>query len=185
MRPLFCGFLLLCTCLVFGQQTSAADTLPFPAGWVGHWAGNLDIYSSKGIAQTIPMFLEINKIDSSLTGRYTWGMTYVSKEKDWRPYELVPLNPARGHWRIDEKNSIAMESYLFGSKLLCWFVVEGNRILCTYEKAAPDTIIFEVMSGKELPASTTGNTRQGDEDIPEVKTYPFQGFQRALLKRKD
>ncbi|HMX39492.1 MAG TPA: hypothetical protein PKD78_04160 [Saprospiraceae bacterium] len=182
MRPLFFFFCLLCTDVAFGQQTPA-DTLPFPASWAGNWSGKLDIYSPKGIAQTIPMALEINKIDTSLTGRYTWGMVYVSKEKDWRPYELVPVNPARGQWRVDEKNSISMESYLFGPKLLCWFVVEGNRILCTYEKTDANTIIFEVMSGKEVPASTTGNTRQGEEDIPEVKAYPFHGFQRGVLKR--
>ena len=165
------------------NTANVLDSLQFPASWAGSWAGSLDIYSPKGLAQTIPMFLDINKIDTSTTGRYTWGMVYVSKEKDWRPYELVPVEPGRGLWRIDEKNSISMESYLFGSKFLCWFVVQGNRILCTYEKTDANTIVFEVMSGKETTVSTTGNTKQGEEDIPEVKTYPFQGFQRGILKR--
>lgn len=169
--------------LKVSAPTPMSDSLPFPASWAGNWAGSLDIYSVKGIAKTIPMFLEINKIDTSSTGRYTWGMVYVSKEKDWRPYELVPVEPTRGLWRVDEKNSISMESYLFGAKLLCWFVVEGNRILCTYEKTDANTIVFEVMSGKENAVSTTGNTKQGEEDLPEVKTYPFQGFQRGILKR--
>ena len=180
---LLLAFLFTALQLVAQTAATASDSLQFPASWAGRWAGSLDIYSPKGMAQTIPMFLDISKIDSSTTGRYTWGMVYVSKEKDWRPYELVPVEPARGLWRIDEKNSILMESYLFGSKLLCWFVVQGSRILCTYEKADANTIVFEVMSGKEAPVSTTGNTKQGEEDIPEVKTYPFQGFQRGVLRR--
>jgi len=161
-----------------------SDSLTFPAAWAGNWSGTLHIYNAKGLAQTIPMFLEINKIDTSTTGRYTWGMVYVSKEKDWRPYQLVPVAAERGIWKVDEKNSIAMESYLFGSKFLCWFVVQGNRILCTYEKTDADTMVFEVMAGKEEAVSTTGNTKQGGEDIPEVKAYPFQGFQRGILKRQ-
>ena len=166
------------------QNAAVPDSLAFPAAWAGNWAGSLNIYTAKGLAQTIPMFLEINKIDTSTTGRYTWGMVYVSKEKDWRPYELVPVAPERGVWKVDEKNSIAMESYLFGSKFLCWFVVQGSRILCTYEKTDADTMVFEVMAGKEEAVSTTGNTKQGEEDIPEVKAYPFQGFQRGILKRQ-
>lgn len=181
MRILIFVFSLLA--LRLSAQTTA-DTLSFPAAWAGNWAGNLDIYSPKGKAQTIPMFLEINKIDTSTQGRYTWGMVYASKDKDWRKYELVPVNPQMGLWKVDEKNSIAMESYLFGQKLLCWFVVEGHRVLCTYEKTDANTMVFEVMAGFETPSSTTGNTKQGEEDIPEVKTYPFNGFQRGILKKQ-
>ncbi len=165
------------------SQNHAADSLVFPQSWAGNWAGELQIFNSRELAQKIPMFLEINKIDTSTTGRFTWGMVYVSKEKDWRPYELVPVKPEIGLWKIDEKNSIAMESYLFQNKFLCWFEVGGSRILCTYELTAPDTMVFEVMAGNVEPASTTGNTKQDEEEIPAVKTYPFSGFQRAVLKK--
>lgn len=166
------------------SQNSTVDSLKFPAAWTGNWAGELQIFNARGLAQKIPMFLEINKIDTSTTGRYTWGMVYVSKEKDFRPYELVPVKPEIGLWKIDEKNSIAMESYLFGRKFVCWFVVEGQRILCTYELVSAGEIVFEVMAGKEEIVSSTGKTKQGEEDIPEVKTYPFSGFQRGILSRQ-
>jgi hypothetical protein len=91
--------------------------------------------------------------------------------------------PERGVWKVDEKNSIVMESYLYGPKLLCWFVVQGNRILCTYEKTGDHTMVFEVLSGSETAVSTTGLTKQGEEEIPEVKTYPVGVFQRAVLRR--
>lgn len=177
----FAAWLLGCS-PVFSQN-HVVDSLPFPQAWAGNWAGELSIFNGKGLAQKIPMFLEINKLDTSATGRYTWGMVYVSKEKDYRPYELVPVKPEIGLWKIDEKNSIAMESYLFARKFVCWFVVEEQRILCTYELVSPDEIVFEVMAGKESVVSTTGNTKQGEEEISEVKTYPISNFQRGSLKK--
>jgi hypothetical protein len=162
---------------------SAADTLAFPASWVGDWSGTLEIYTAKGLAQSVPMTVVIHPIDSSTEGRYTFGLIYGAKDQDWRPYELVPVDPGKGLWKVDEKNSIAMESYLYGSKLLCLFTVQGSRILCTYEKTGPDTMVFEIMAGPEAAVSTTGNTEHLGEKIPEVNTYPFSAFQRAVLKR--
>jgi hypothetical protein len=166
-------------------QNASTDSLPFPQSWEGNWTGTLDIFNAKGKVQSVEMTVEIHPIDTSKEGRYTFGLVYGSKEQDWRPYELVPVNPAKGVWKVDEKNSIAMESYLYGPKLLCWFVVQGNRILCTYERRSSTEMLFEVYSGSETAVSTTGNTQQpGEEAIPEVKTFPFGVFQRAILFRK-
>ena len=84
---------------------------------------------------------------------------------------------------MDEKNSNMMESFLMGPKFLCWFVVQQSRVLCTYEKVDDSTMIFEVLSGLEANISSTGNTTVGGENIPEVKTYPFSVFQRAVLRK--
>ncbi|MDO8971822.1 MAG: hypothetical protein Q7U74_14105, partial [Saprospiraceae bacterium] len=99
-------------------------------------------------------------------------------------YELLPVAPERGIWRVDEKNTIAMESYLYGPKFLCWFSVQGSRVLCTYEKTSDDTMVFEVISGTETAISITGNVTIAEEQIPEVKTYPFTVFQRAVLHKQ-
>lgn len=168
--------------LVAPAQTSA-DAPAFPDSWAGAWHDTLHIYGARGKVQSVPMWLEIEKIDTSSTGRYTFGLVYGSKEEDWRPYELVPVDPAKGLWRVDEKNGIVMESYQFGPKLLCWFVVNDSRVFCTYEKREND-ILFEVYAGQEQAVSATGNTVQGEEEIPEVKTFPFSVFQRAELKRQ-
>jgi len=172
---LFCQFTW-----AFGQQTSAT----FPESWSGDWSGTLEIFNAKGKIQSVWMTLEIHKIDTSTQRRYTFGLVYGSKDQDWRAYELVPVEPEKGIWQVDEKNSIAMESYLYGPKLLCWFTVMGSRILCTYEKTGDNTMIFEVVSGMESAISTTGNTKHGEEDIPEVKTFPFSVFQRAILYKQ-
>jgi hypothetical protein len=157
----------------------------FPRDYTGTWQGELSVYNALGKAMKVPMWIEIQPIDTSTQGRYTFGLVYGSKAQDWRPYEIMPVDTTKGIWRVDEKNSIQMESYAIGPKLLCWFVVEGTRILTTYERTANNTMWFEVVAGRESAISTTGNSQQGDETIPEVKTYPITGFQRALLRRVD
>jgi hypothetical protein len=180
MRPLFFAslFLLLLIPTAYGQQAE------FPESWSGNWKGTLEIFNGKGKVQSVEMTIELHKIDTSKEGRYTFGLIYGSREQDWRPYELVPVAPEKGIWKVDEKNSILMESYLYGPKLICWFVVQDSRILCTYEKINDDTMIFEVISGMETAISTTGNTKQGEEEISEVKTFPCSVFQRAVLHKQ-
>ena len=177
---------LLLIYLILAGQLSAQipDSLSFPAGWSGDWAGNLEIFNDKGLVQTVAMEIEIHKLDTSTQGRYTFGLIYGSKAQDWRPYELVPVDPARGLWRDDEKNSIVLETYQYGPKLLSWFVVQGSRVLSILEKTGLNTLVFEIVSGQETPVSTTGNTKQSEEDIPEVKTYPIGVYQRAVLHKK-
>jgi hypothetical protein len=168
--------LLTLTCVSFA-------TAQFPETWQGDWSGTLDIYNGAGKVQSVEMTIEIHKIDTSTQGRYTFGLVYGSRDKDWRPYELVPVSPETGIWKVDEKNSIMMESFMMGPKFLCWFVVQKSRVLCTYEKVDDSTMIFEVISGIEANVSSTGNTTFNGETIPEVKTYPFSVFQRAVLKK--
>jgi hypothetical protein len=178
MRYIFIILLLLAQIYGWSQEGT------FPETWQGDWKGTLDIFNGKGKVQSVEMTVEIHKIDTSKEGRYTFGLIYGSKDKDWRPYEIVPVKPELGEWRVDEKNSISMESYLYGPKLLCWFVVENNRILCSYEKVDAQTMIFEVLAGAEKIKSTTGDTMQGTEKIPPVYTYPVSAFQRATLKKQ-
>jgi len=166
------------------NNPASASLSAFPESWSGDWNGTLEIFNGKGKVQSVEMTVEIHKIDSSREGRYTFGLVYGSKEQDWRPYELVPVAPEKGVWKVDEKNSISMESYLYGPKLLCWFTVQGSRILCTYEKTNDRTMVFEVISGMETAISTSGNSKQGEEEIPEVKTFPCSVFQRAVLSKK-
>ena len=181
MRSSFFPLIFLCFSALNLSGQTGAET--FPASWQGDWKGTLQIFNGKGLAQSVEMSLEIHKIDTSAEGRYTFGLVYGSKDQDWRPYELVPVAPEFGQWKVDEKNSIIMESYLYGPKLLCLFTVQNSRILCTYEKVDDQTLVFEVTAGPEAAVSTTGNTKQDEEEIPEVKSFPFNVLQRATLKR--
>jgi hypothetical protein len=169
-------------------QSTAAEGVAakenFPKGWIGNWHGDLHIYGAKG-HQQVPMWIEIQPIDTSTQGRYTFGLIYGSREKDWRPYELVPIDTSKGIWAVDEKNTIQMESYLRGPKFMCWFVVQGNRVLCSYELIDAQTLSFEVISGKETEVSKSGGViRALEQDtIPSVGTFPIGVFQRAILKK--
>ena len=176
--------LILLLSLLSGMLSAQEMENTFPQNWQGDWKGTLEIFNGKGKVQSIDMALEIHKIDTSTQGRFTFGLVYGSKEQDWRPYELVPVAPEKGLWQVDEKNTIIMESYMYGPKLLCWFTVQKSRILCTYEKTDENTMVFEVISGQESAISSTDGTKTEEEDIPVVETFPFSVFQRAILKKE-
>ena len=155
----------------------------FPASWVGNWKGTLNIYSVKGLSQSIPMEVEIAKIDTS-ENRYTWALIYgEDKVKGRRAYELVVKDPAKGLYVNDEKNTIAMESYLIAGKLYCYFSVEGNFLTSTMEKQNGNTMLFEITSGSDKPVSSTGNQIFQGDTIPVVKTFPIRVVQKAILKK--
>ena len=54
--------------------TTTADSLSFPDSWAGIWEGELQISNAKGIAQRIPMALEILTTENDST--YTWAIIY-------------------------------------------------------------------------------------------------------------
>ena len=158
------------------------DTLPFPQSWLGNWVGDLNIYRENKLVQTVPMELEMSSIDSS--GNFVWAIIYgEDKEKGRRPYELQVVDAAKGHYLVDEKNTIQLETYLFQNKLYSWYQVQGNLLLSVYEKIG-DQMIFEIVFGSQTPVSTTGGTTHNGEEIPPVDTYPISVVQRAVLTKQ-
>lgn len=187
------AIILLCFTFVLGFNLNAqniqiepdsamagADT--FPESWLGNWVGELNIYSANKLVQTIPMELELLAMDTS--DNYSWAIIYgADREAGRRPYELEIVDAEKGIYRIDEKNSIKMESFLYGNKLYCQFSVMNSQILCTYEKAG-ESMIFEIISGNTEPISITGGEIVGEEEIPKVQTFPISVMQKAVLIRK-
>ena len=41
----------------------------FPYSWFGNWVGNLEIYNSKGLSQTVPMEMVIGATDTHFACR--------------------------------------------------------------------------------------------------------------------
>lgn len=127
------------------------------------------------------MQLRIQPTEDSL--RFQMHIVYgVDTVAGLRPYELVIVDPGKGLYAIDEKNSIVMESYLLGGKLYNRFEVQGNLLLSTTELIG-DKLEFEVISGNMAPVSITGGKAETDE-IPPVKAYPVVTRQWALLQRR-
>ena len=166
-----------------GQSHRFDENASFPESWLGNWEGDLTIFKENKLVQTIPMELELASIDTS--DNYIWAIIYgEDKETGRRSYELEIVDAEKGLYRIDEKNSIKLEAYLFGNKLYSQFSVMENQLLCTYEKVE-DKIIFEIISGSINPVSITGGKLVDEEEIPEVKAFPITIMQKATLVRKN
>jgi hypothetical protein len=154
----------------------------FPSSWFGTWEGTLNIYNAKGLSQSIPMSLELAATDT--IGYYKWHIIYgTDREKGLRPYYLETIDASKGLYRNDEKNSIKMEAYLLGGKLFSNFSVEGNLLTSMQEKVG-DTMLWEIVFGKEKEVSITGNQVVKGDTISAVKTMPVIISQRAVLKKK-
>jgi hypothetical protein len=165
----------------FPKTSISRDSFPF--SWFGVWEGTLNIYSAKGLSQSIPMSLELAATDT--TGYYKWHIIYgADRAKGLRPYYLETIDASKGLYRNDEKNSIKMEAYLLGGKLFSNFSVEGNLLTSMQEKVG-DTMLWEIVFGKEKEVSITGNQVVKGDTISAVKTMPVIISQRAVLKKKN
>ncbi len=155
----------------------------FPESWFGNWSGTLDIFNAKGKQQSIPMTCIMSATDTA--GVFNWNIIYgEDRVKGLRPYLLRTIDASKGQYVCDEKNSIKMESYLLGNKLFCYFMVEGNVIMSTYEKTGDGKMLFEIIFGKDKLVSETGNQVVKGDTIPVVKTFPVVISQRAILTRQ-
>ncbi len=161
------------------QKTVSKDS--FPYAWFGTWAGNLEIYNSKGLSQTVPMQLVKGPTDES--GVFQWNIIYgTDLEKGLRPYLLRTIDASKGFYQHDEMNSIKMEAYYLGGKLFSNFIVEGN-LLTSIEEKEGDKIKFEIIFGKDKAISETGGKVEKGDTISTVKTLPVLINQRAILTR--
>lgn len=175
MRILFMiHFMMMVVCL-------SAQPSSFPGLFVGNWKGTL-IWNRPGKAsQQFLMRLNIQPLDS---GRYTWQIiyvdenTFVNNKVDDRPYLLLPVDTAKGHWQIDERNTIVLDGYFIGNSFTSVFSVSGSTIVNKYELTTEGLqVTFTTYATK--PIKTTGGT---SKEIPPVDSYKVIGLQQGLLK---
>jgi len=152
----------------------------FPSTWEGNYKGELQIFGVDSIRMKLTMKLNIAKKTDSI---YQWKITYDFKGKeDIRDYELVLVDNAKGIYKIDEKNSIVIDSYYKTGIFTSFFEVMDSFIISTYTKSEA-AIIFEIIAANGKNPSLTGSTKFNEEDIPEVKSYLVNGRQKAVLKK--
>lgn len=162
-----------------GDSEHARSPAAFPEAWVGSWRGMCRAELSGGRTRSFAMQLDVAATDDPR--RFAWHITYGDGDAaQLRPYELVIVDEAQGLYRVDEKNSIEIESRLFGDELHCIYSVGGSVILVTYALSA-DGLTFDLVVGDAAGIITTG----GDGDVPEVLVYPVPTVQHALLRRID
>jgi len=170
---------VLVACLVFVFLSfNGFSQESFPASWEGNYKGELQIYGVDSIAMRVTMKLDIEKKTDSI---YQWKITYDLKGKeDIRDYELKLVDAKKGHYIIDEKNTIAIDSYFKTGIFTSFFKVMDSFIVSTYTKKE-DSIIFEIISVDGKNSISTGNSEFEGKIIPEVNSYLVNGRQKAIL----
>jgi len=102
---------------VFAQNVNPLIKNDFPNSWVGDWVGELMIYNANGLQQILPMQLIINPLGD--TADFTFTIIYgLDVETGTRSYILETIDAEKGQYRINEQNSIKIDAYLLGDKLV-------------------------------------------------------------------
>lgn len=154
----------------------------FPAQYTGIWKGELNIYS-KGKSKPLSIPMELHIQPGNTDTIWKWAILYkaANKESDVRNYSLIAKDTAKGEYLIDEHNGILLTSTLLGNTLVFRFSVTNNLLLIKYT-FSNESIVYEVVAGKENEVEETGN--QPKNDIPVVKLYPVGNYQKAILKKE-
>ena len=178
-------FALVLFCCCFSIFCLSQNESPsFPQSWEGKWSGMLEIFRDTGKVQALPVALHVLPIDSATVPSWTWTIIYgEDQESGKRPYELVTVDAAKGHYLIDEKNTIKMEGYYIGDQFYQWFEVQDNRLLIKIEKVGI-SLVWEIVVSGNQPISTSGNSTFNGEEIPLVLTYEIGTVQKAVLSRQ-
>ena len=153
----------------------------FPQDWLGYWEGELNIYNHTGRTMTIPMALDNATTDNDSI--WTWAIIYgedtISGRRD---YELNIVDVSKGHYVVDEKNSIFLDAFLLDNSLVSTFNVGGSIIQSSYELDGNE-MLFSIQMYNDKEIRTTGDTIYNGEEIPIVKSYRNSVLQKARLKK--
>ena len=164
--------------LSFSAMSQAQASLDFPQNWLGHWEGELSWYAGPNAPKKVKMQLKIQPADT--LGHYTWQLIYGEQSEDNRPYILKPVDAAKGHWVIDERNGIALDQFLVGPVFGGAFSVQGSTIVNNY-RLEEDSLLVEFFSMPTKPVRQSG---EGTTESPQVDSYAVRSYQKAILKRK-
>jgi hypothetical protein len=168
---------LFLTCCFFLAITVTSAQQRFPQNFIGHWQGNLLWYQAgKGDPQKVKMQLIIRPTDTANV--YTWQIIYGEKGEDNRPYLLKPVDAAKGHWQVDERNGIILDQYFIGNRFTSAFTVQSTTIVDSYWREG-DNLVAEFYGLTAKPVATTG---AGTDESPRVDSYGTKSYQRAVLK---
>ena len=169
---------LALSCCFFISVIRLFSQAPFPNDFIGHWQGDLLWYQTgKREPKKVKMQLIIKPTDTA--GVFTWQIIYGEKGEDNRPYLLKPVDTAKGHWQVDERNGIILDQYLVGNRFTSAFTVQTTTIVDSYWRDGRN-LVAEFYSLTAKPVATTG---EGTDQSPKVDSYATRGYQRAVLKK--
>lgn len=164
--------------LTFFSVTVFSQSLHFPQSWVGNWKGELNWYQGVNpVPKKVNMELRIQPTDSS--HKFSWQIIYGSPTQDNRPYTLVAVDTAKGHWVIDENNGIVLDQYMIAGKFCGAFTVQNSTIVNNYW-LEEGRLYIEFYNISAKPVTITG---KGTEESPSVSSYQVRTYQKAILER--
>jgi hypothetical protein len=149
----------------------------FPQSFIGNWKGRLQWMVAGKPTQTFTMQLRIQPTDSA--NQFTWQIIYGDDSKDNRPYILKPVDTTKGHWIIDEKNGIILDSYVHGNAMHGAFTVQDNTIVDNYtiENGKMKVEFFSIRLEDKKQSG------KGTEETPFVYSYRISSYQTGVLTR--
>lgn len=186
MTRYFILHILLAVSISLSAQTGSTPAVdcqsPFPACFTGNWAGKLQWMVAGKPTKSFTMQLFIQPADTP--GHYTWQIIYGDPSaplsaEDNRPYLLKPVDSAKGHWVVDERDGIVLDSYVHGNSIHGAFTVKGNTIVDNY------SILNGRMHVEFLSTRLEEKTRsgKGTEATPFVDSYKISSYQSGILMK--
>lgn len=163
------------------EQSQSSKQRTFPDDWLGYWTGDLHIYNESGKTMTVPMALDNapTDVDSVWTWAIIYGEDTIAGRRD---YELNIVDRSKGHYVVDEKNSIFLDAFLLDNSLISTFKVGENYLQSTYELVGEE-MLFSINFFNEKEIRTTGDTIHLGEEIPLVYSYKNTILQKARLQK--
>ena len=179
--PVLLLAVLLATATLRAEEDggAAAKRPAFPGAWRGTWTGPARAGPPpSGDRHSLTMELHVEPIDGR--DAWTWTIVYTGGDgkRQERRYELLPVDPAKGHWKIDEKNSIVIDAWLVADTLYSRFSL-GDKTLEAHYRADGDRM--------DVTLTTFGGvaTKSGGEGgVPEIVAEKLLTVQRATLTRR-
>ncbi len=145
----------------------------FPVGWEGNWKGTLDWLRPSGEPMQVYHELQIESNFSQDTVLFT--IIYGEDKSDVRQYKMIKQSD---HWVMDEQNSILIQCWFVGNRLVNLFEVETSMLFVQYELNDIELTVEMFTFSTASPWVTGGSSN----DVPAVTSYPLKAVSRAVLR---
>jgi hypothetical protein len=172
-----CAALLLLLMYQTNAQVNSKGGSSFPKSFIGNWKGTIQYMITGKPMQQFTMQLRIQPTDSA--NQYTWQIIYGDSGKDNRPYILKPVDTAKGHWVVDEKDGIVLDSYVHSNCIHGAFTVMGSTITDNYciENGKMKVEFFNIKLDNKTQSG------KGTKDVPFVDSYFISNYQSGVLTK--
>lgn len=162
--------------LVIKPAASMDDLKPFHGAWRGTCAISPE---HQGITSFgAELIVQPGEADD----RLSWTIVYRLRETQTRAYELIAVDASKGHYVIDEKNGLMLDSYLAGGVLYSTFAIGQGVITASYQVLADGSML---MSLPQFDAQGVRQTCLSDDRSTCTNALGLISTQRCVLRRAE